>query len=535
MSSDEMNFDVVIVGAGPAGLAAGIRLRQLAIAQGQELTVCILEKGAAVGAHLISGAIMDPGALSSLLPDWQNQGAPVSQLVSSEKFMFLSKNQAYNLPNFTLSNSGCFLVGLGELGRWLAEQATKLLVEIFPGFAAAKLLQNSQGELLGVVTGEFGLDKYGNKKANYQPGVVIKARQTILAEGCRGHLSQQVIKHFQLDRRSQPQCYGLGIKELWEIAPGLHHSGSTIHTIGWPLPADSHGGGFIYHQQAGRVAIGLVMGLEYQAQGLDPFWELQKYKNHPIHKGLFVGGRRIGFGARTVAKGGIQSLPELSFPGGVLVGDGAGMLDVGRIKGIHTAIYSGMLAAEAVFAELNRQRVKDLNSGCTGEPVTPLFYSQRLQESWVWRDLQHSRNLLPGFKWGQLPGLIHGAIDQWLLRGSAPWTIAHPGSDYRIKYRPENFKIEEYQQPDFKLSFDKPSSLYLAAVAHEDNQPNHIKTNFLEPQDHQQRTYCPAGVFDGIITPGNCLHCKTCDIKDFDDKLLWTPPEGGGGPNYLGM
>jgi electron-transferring-flavoprotein dehydrogenase len=531
MSMEELCFDVVIVGGGPAGLAAAIRLRQLAMAGSRQFSVCLLEKGATVGAHILSGAIMDIDALAKLIPDWQSRGAPLRQQVTGEKFQFLSANSAYPLPAPPFANSGCYIISLGELTVWLAEQAEEIGVEIYPGFVADQLLYDDQGRVEGIVTGAMGVGKNGEKKANFQSGLVIKARQTLLAEGCRGHLSRQVIRRFNLDGRSQPQRYSLGIKELWQVDSPAYQCGLVTHSVGWPLQHRNYGGGFVYHQDGNKVAIGLIMGLDYANPDLDPFWEFQQFKTHPVHRQLLRGGRCIGFGARTLVEGGLQSLPELAFPGGLLLGDGAGLLDVGRMKGSHGAIFSGQLAAEAVFSALP----KASNESSSGSFIISA-YEADLRASWLGRDLHRSRNLRPGFGWGLAPGLLYGAVDQWLLKGQAPWTLMHSRVAERMDGRSSaDTRPITYPRADGCLIFDKPSSLYRAGVAHEENQPCHLKTAYTEPKDNQRRNYCPAQVFATVITPANCLHCKTCDIKDFDINFCWSAPEGGGGPNYLGM
>ncbi|MBF0446493.1 MAG: 4Fe-4S dicluster domain-containing protein, partial [Magnetococcales bacterium] len=435
--------------------------------------------------------------------------------------------KSYSLPNPAFGNSGCYIISLGELCKWLASQAEALGVEIYPGFAASQLITNSQGAVDGVVTGAMGVGKDGNKKANFQPGLQIKARQTLFAEGCRGHLSKEIVRRFKLDKKSQNQSYSLGIKELWEVDSPAYRCGSVTSSIGWPLDSSTYGGGFIYQQTDNRVAMGFFVGLEYKNPRLDPFLELQKFKNHPILKELLKGGRRVGFGARSVVEGGIQALPKLSFPGGLLLGDAAGLLDVGRMKGIHTAIYSGKLAAEATFLAFgsSESRIKEITA-----------YEKNIFNSWVGAGLHKSRNLRPGFKWGLVPGLLNAGVDQLLLNGQAPWTLSVDKLNCRINRKISFLEpLSGYPQVDGLLIFDKPSSLHQAGVISEENQPNHLQTELLTSQDNQHRSYCPAGVFTPIFSPANCIHCKTCDIKDFDENFTWRPPEGGSGANYIEM
>ncbi|MBF0454469.1 MAG: 4Fe-4S dicluster domain-containing protein [Magnetococcales bacterium] len=525
MSEESVDYDVVVVGGGPAGLAASIRLRQLARQRGEDLSVCLLEKGATIGAHTLSGAVFDPKSLNKLIPDWADRGAPVSLPVSSERFFWLSEKSRFPLPAPSSLHRGCYVISLGALTRWLAGEAERVGVEIYPGFAATSLLFSQQGGVEGVVSGDKGVDKQGKRRKNYQPGLKIRARQTLLAEGCRGELSGQVIARFGLDGASQPQSYSLGIKELWEVDSAQHRPGLVVHTLGWPLATNHYGGGFVYHQEQNRLAIGLVMGLEYEQANLDLFALFQRFKTHPLHRTLLQSGRRIGFGARTLVEGGVQSLPKLTFPGGMLLGDAGGTMDVGRMKGCHTALYSGQLAAEAAFGLITE-----------GQEERGSEYASALKRSWLWRDLWRSRNLRPGFRWGVAGGGIHGAVDQGVLRGRAPWTLSHREKGLRIDPGPHPCRpATPSLQVDDLVTFDRASSLYLAALSYEEDQPCHIQTTRTTPADNQLRHYCPAGVFSSVMVPGNCLQCKGCDIKDADPQLRWSAPEGGDGPHYLDM
>ncbi len=522
MADDSLQYDVVVVGAGPAGLAAAIRLKQLAAQNSRELSVCLLEKAAAVGSHIISGAIMDPVGLFSLFPDWQKRDAPVTLPVSAEEFLFLSEKMAVPLPDPGLGNDGCYIVSLGDLTRWLGQQAESLGVEIYPGFAAARLIYSPEISVTGVITGEMGIARDGNRKPNYQPGLAIKAKQTLLAEGCRGHLSREVIRRFQLDAQSQPQCHGLGIKELWEVDSSRHRAGTVVHSVGWPLESRLYGGGFIYHCRDNRIALGLVVGLDYQHPFFDPYWAMQQFKTHPQVAKLLVGGRRIGFGARTLVEGGVQSLPKMAFPGGLVIGDAAGLMDVGRMKGSHNALLSGKLAAEAVFDSMDNGEM-EING-----------FDGAVRSGFIGKGLRRSRNIRPGFKYGLYPGLFNAALESRLFRGRMPWTLQHAATPERMVMS-HDMEILPQVQADGRLTFDKPESLHLAAVRHEEDQPGHLETACTAPEHNRLRTYCPARVFTDTVAHSNCLHCKTCDIKDFDVDFRWTPPEGGGGPNYSGM
>lgn len=533
-----MAYDVVVVGAGPAGLAAAIRLRQLNGA----LSVCVLEKGVEVGAHLLSGACFDPRALDELLPDWQARGAPLHTPVRDDGLLLLDARRAYRLPlPPRLRNRGCHLISLGQLCRWLAREAEALGVDVFPGFAAARVLYDADGAVKGVATGDMGVGRDGKPKANYQPGLELHGRQTLLAEGCRGSLTREVFERFDLGRDAQPQTYALGLKEVWEVDPALHEPGRVVHGIGWPLPADTYGGSFLYHLDHRQVAVGLIVGLDYRNPWLSPFDEFQRLKTHPVLRDLFAGGRRIAYGARTLVEGGLQSLPRLTFPGGLLAGDCAGFLDVSRLKGCHTAMKSGMLAAEAVCAHLE--------AAVAGKEV--LTYPERLRASWLWQELHRARNIRPGFRRGLWSGLALAALDTLLFRGRAPWTLGHRADHLALEDLSRHAPIA-YPRPDGVLTFDRLASLQLAHVHHEADQPCHLQlrdesvplTVNLARYGAPETRYCPAGVYEILpeadaprlrINAANCLHCKACDIKDPTQNIRWTVPEGGDGPRYGAM
>jgi electron-transferring-flavoprotein dehydrogenase len=541
MSRESMEFDVVIVGAGPAGLAAAIRLKQRAAEAGTELSVCVLEKGSEVGAHLLSGAVLDPRALNELIPDWKERGAPLNVPARRDRFVLLTEKRAFRLPTPPqMKNEGNYIISLGNLGRWLAAQAEEMGVEIFPGFAATEVLFDDAGTVAGVATGDLGLNKDGSPGPNHQPGVELRARQTLLGEGCRGSLTKELFARFDLGRDADPQTYGIGIKELWEVDPALHREGEVLHTVGWPLDRATYGGSFLYHLDNNQVALGLVVGLDYTNPYLSPFEELQRFKTHPSIRPLFEGGRRVAYGARALTEGGYQSVPRLSFPGGALVGCAAGFMNVPRIKGIHNAMKSGMVAAEAVA---------DLLAGGDGLEVTDL--RARMEASWVMKELKAVRNIRPGFHRGLLPGLVNAGIETYLTRGRAPWTLHHQADHDSLRPAAEAKPIA-YPKPDGKVTFDRLSSVYISATNHEENQPVHLRltdparaigVNYAEYGAPETR-YCPAGVYEIVeeaagprlqINAQNCVHCKTCDIKDPTQNITWVPPEGGGGPNYPNM
>lgn len=546
---DCMIYDVLIVGAGPAGLAAAIRIKQLAIAQQREISVCILEKGSEVGAHILSGAIMDPIALTELFPDWKQRGAPLITTVNKEKVLFLNEQKSYNLPVIpSFQNHGNYIISLGLLCKWLAQQAEDLGVEIYAGFAASEVLYHNNGAVKGVATGNMGVNKDGTHSEHFQMGIELHAQQTLFAEGTRGSLSKQIIQHFALDRHCQPQTYGLGIKEIWEVSPEQCQQGLVIHTIGWPLDQKTYGGSFIYHLDNNQIALGMVVGLDYRNPYLSPFEEFQRFKTHPNIRSMLEGGRRIAYGARAISEGGLQSLPQLCFEGGALIGDAAGFLNVPRIKGSHTAIKSGMLAAEAVFNIL-----ENTNNTLPEQPITAHDYPRLFRNSWLYQELYSARNIRPAFKWGLFPAMVYTALEQYIFKGQAPWTLKHRHSDHQSLFKARDCTPIIYPKADGKLTFDRASSVFLANIAHEDNQPIHlhlknpllaIDVNYQDYASPETR-YCPAGVYEIItnaqqspqlhINAANCIHCKTCDIKDPTQNIDWQTPEGGSGPNYSAM
>jgi electron-transferring-flavoprotein dehydrogenase len=544
MERDSMAFDVVVVGAGPAGLATAIRLRQLAEAAGKDLSVCVIEKGSEVGAHILSGAVLDPRALNELLPDWRERGAPLNTPAKDDRFLLLTETRAFQLPTPPqMRNHGNYIVSLGNVCRWLGQQAEAMGVEIYPGFAAAEVLFDEAGAVRGVATGDMGIGKDGQKTDAYQPGVELHARQTVFAEGCRGSLTKTLFKRFNLRDGVDPQTFAIGVKELWEIEPSRHHQGRIIHTVGWPMASNTYGGSFLYHIENNQVAVGFVIGLDYDNPFLNPFEEFQRFKTHPAIRDTFANGRRIAYGARALNEGGFQSIPKLTFPGGVLVGCGAGFMNVPKIKGTHTAMKSGMVAAESIFAALT--------GGSETKEVAA--YGDALRKSWVYEELRSVRNIRPGFRWGMWTGLAHAALDTYVLRGHAPWTFHHHPDNEQLRPAREAKRID-YPKPDGKLTFDRLSSVYLSNTNHEEDQPAHLKladpkiaieTN-LAVYDAPEQRYCPAGVYEIVrdgagsaprlqINAQNCVHCKTCDIKDPMQNINWVVPQGGGGPNYPNM
>ncbi|KQX98405.1 electron transfer flavoprotein-ubiquinone oxidoreductase [Massilia sp. Root133] len=542
-----MEYDVVIVGGGPAGLSAAIRLKQLAAEKGQDVSVCVLEKGGELGAHILSGAVMDPRALDELFPNWKELGAPLNTSVTEDRMLFLSETKAYQTPSFMmpkmLTNHGNYVISLANVVRWLGQQAEALGVEIFPGFPAAEILYNDDGSVKGVATGNMGVNRHGQPTDAFQLGMELHAKYTLFAEGSRGHLGKQLMAKYDLNKGKDPQTYGIGIKELWEIDPAKHQPGLVVHTAGWPLDNDTYGGSFLYHLENNQVAVGFIVGLSYQNPYLSPYEEFQRYKTHPAIRHFFEGGKRISYGARAITAGGLQSLPKTVFPGGALIGCDAGFLNTSRIKGSHAAIKTGMLAADAAYAALGAGRQHD----------ELLSYPVAFEQSWLHEELHVARNFKPWMSKGLVVGTIMTGIDQILFKGKAPWTLHHNHADHECLRPASDFKPIAYPKPDGKLTFDRLSSVFISNTNHAEDQPVHltlknpnvpVEINLAKFAGPEQR-YCPAGVYEFVktdegkdrlqINAQNCVHCKTCDIKDPTQNIVWVTPEGGGGPNYPNM
>ena len=541
---EAMEYDVVIVGAGPSGLATAIKLKQI----NADANVCIVEKASEVGAHILSGNVFETKALDELLPDWQSmEGCPLKTKVSKEKFLVLSEKSYFSVPSFLLPpvqhNKGNYITSLANLCRWLGQVAEGMGVEIYPGFAASEILYDEQGKVRGVATNDMGLDINNERKDSYEPGIELHAKVTVFAEGCRGHLGKQLINKFNLSENSDPQQYGIGLKEIWEVPEENHDEGMVLHSVGWPLENDTYGGSFVYHAENKQIYLGYVIGLDYSNPYLSPFEEFQRFKTHPAIKKMLSGGKRISYGARALIEGGLQSLPKMYMPGALLIGCDAGTLNMPKIKGSHTAMKSGILAAEAIN-EFISERVSDLS-----------VYEEKFNNSWLYKELHAARNVKPFFtRFGTMLGVMLAGIDQWLFWGKMPFTLSHKHADHETLIKAKDAKKIEYPKPDGVLTFDRSSSVYLTGTYHTENQPVHLQLKdselpisyTLNEYDEPSQRYCPVGVYEVhqenesetprfVINSQNCIHCKTCDIKEPSQNINWVTPEGGGGPKYANM